>query len=121
MDKVRNDGCSCYMLWILTENGSIAIGHQEVVCSSKELSTLQPPPGSTCISYLQQYISNNGGYVTNPNATSACQFCKSRTTDEYFGSMFNIEYSHHWRDAGVIALYTCLNVSRSVRPCMRIL
>lgn len=89
----------------------IAIGHQEINCATKELSVLEPPSGSTCGSYMATYIQNRGGYLTNPDATSACEFCSSRTTDQFFGPTFNISYSHHWRDLGIFCVYILFNVS----------
>jgi len=60
---------------------------------------------------MQNYISNAGGYLTNPDATSSCQFCSSRTTDQFLGPSFNIQYSHHWRNVGFLAAYILFNVS----------
>jgi ATP-binding cassette, subfamily G (WHITE), member 2, SNQ2 len=90
---------------------SVAVGLQEINCSPDEFATLEPTSGGTCGSYLQQYISNSGGYVTNPDATSACQYCISRTTDEYLGPSFNVFYSNHWRDFGLLLAYIAFNVS----------
>jgi ATP-binding cassette subfamily G (WHITE) protein 2 (SNQ2) len=87
-----------------------AIGQQEINCATKELAQLQPPSGSTCGSYMQSYITSHGGYLLNSNATSGCLYCSARTTDEFFGPTFNISYSHHWRDAGLFAVYIAFNV-----------
>lgn len=98
-----------------------AIGHQQITCSSKEYSTLQPPSGSTCASYLATYISNKGGYLLNPDATSACQFCSSRTTDQFFGPKFNISYDHRWRNVGLFCAYIVFNVSALTHPAIVVL
>ena len=47
----------------------------------------------------------------NPDATSSCQFCAFRTTDQFLALSFNIRYSHHWRNAGIFLGFTVLNVS----------
>ncbi|KDQ32534.1 hypothetical protein PLEOSDRAFT_153783 [Pleurotus ostreatus PC15] len=86
-----------------------AIGHQDMVCSEKEIAIVNPPSGNTCAQYFQSYITNNGGYLNNPDAASACQFCSTRTTDEYLERTFNIQYSHRWRDVGIFCAFIVFN------------
>lgn len=88
-----------------------AVGRQEVTCSSVELVTLNPPAGQTCGQYMQNYISRSGGYLTNPDASSACGFCSTRTTDEFLTNNFNIFYSHHWRNVGLMAAFILFNIT----------
>lgn len=87
-----------------------AIGLEQIECSGTELVTLQPPSGQSCGSFMAQYISTNGGYLTNPDVTSDCQFCAYRTTDEWMGPNFNIYYKNHWRDFGIFWAYIVFNV-----------
>ncbi|KAF8877242.1 pleiotropic drug resistance ABC transporter [Gymnopilus junonius] len=87
-----------------------AIGKQIVNCSPVEFVSLTPPSGMTCGQYMGPYMSFAGGYLTNPNATSACQFCSVRTTDEFLGAAFNIYYSHHWRNFGILVAFIAFNV-----------
>jgi CDR ABC transporter len=94
-----------------TNGNLLAVGGYPINCATKEFATLEPPSGSTCISYLQSYISRHGGYLANPDATSGCSFCSARTTDEWFGPAFNMSYSHHWRDLGIFVAYIIFNVS----------
>ncbi|KAJ8701107.1 ATP-binding cassette transporter snq2 [Pleurotus ostreatus] len=86
-----------------------AIGHQDMVCSEKEIAIVNPPSGNTCAQYFLNYIANNGGYLNNPDAASACQFCSTRTTDEYLERTFNIQYSHRWRDVGIFCAFIVFN------------
>lgn len=88
----------------------------EINCSSTELVTLDPPSGQSCGTFLQEYISRAGGYVTNPDATSGCQFCSARTTDQWMGPTFNIYYEHHWRDFAIFWGYIAFNVSYLSHP-----
>jgi len=88
----------------------LAIGGQEVNCSSIEYAYIDPPSGQTCSQYLGPYISANGGYVSNPSATSQCQLCPYRTADEFLRNNFNIRYSHRWRDVGLFILFIAFNV-----------
>lgn len=57
-------------------------------------------------------MSYAGGYLTNPNATSECLYCPFQTTDQYLYSGFNIEYSHRWRDVGILFGFIVFNVRR---------
>ena len=56
----------------------------------------------------------SGGYVQDENATTACNFCSTRTTDELMARNFNIFYQHYWRDFGIVMAYVGVNVSCSV-------
>lgn len=102
------------VLWryvFVTFMSLLAIGHQLINCSDKELVTVEPPAGQTCGNFMAGYISNQGGYLTNPDASNACRFCSSRTTDQWMEPTFNIFYSHHWRDFGFFCAYILFNVS----------
>lgn len=88
----------------------LALGKQQVECSDIEYSHIDPPSGQTCSQYLGPYISAHGGYVTNLDATSQCQFCGYRTTDEYLSNNFNIRYSNRWRDLGIFIAFIIFNV-----------
>ncbi|KAG2073832.1 hypothetical protein BDR04DRAFT_1178890 [Suillus decipiens] len=87
-----------------------AIGGQMVNCASDELVQVNPPSGLTCAAYMDPYISSAGGYVTNPNATSQCLYCPYLTANEYLLSGFNISYSHHWRNLGIVLGIVVFNI-----------
>ncbi|KAJ7261720.1 ABC-2 type transporter-domain-containing protein [Mycena haematopus] len=87
-----------------------ALGKHDIVCSAVELVKVDPPSGQTCGEYLHPFISFAGGYLTNENATSACKFCSTATTDQFLGPRFNIFYSHHWRNAWLMFAYVGFNI-----------
>ncbi|KAF9484262.1 pleiotropic drug resistance ABC transporter [Pholiota conissans] len=87
-----------------------AIGHQLIECAQKELVTVEPPSGQTCTAFMANYIALRGGYLANPDASSGCQFCSIRTTDQWMEPSFNIFYSHHWRDFGLFCAYIIFNI-----------
>lgn len=60
---------------------------------------------------MNQYISTAGGYLTNPDSLSNCEFCAFRTSDQFLGLQFNIQYSNRWRDVGIFCGFTVFNVS----------
>ncbi|KAF8206137.1 pleiotropic drug resistance ABC transporter [Mycena galopus ATCC 62051] len=87
-----------------------ALGKHEIVCSAIELVRVDPPSGQTCGAYFAPYMSFAGGYLTNANATSACEFCSTATTDQFLEPNFNIYYSHHWRNAALLFAYIGFNI-----------
>ncbi|KAH9484099.1 Brefeldin A resistance protein [Psilocybe cubensis] len=87
-----------------------ALGHQEINCSPVEFVKVNPPDGQTCEAFLTAYISMAGGYVANPQATSACEFCSMRTTDQFLGAAFNIFYDNHWRNFGIFMAFSVFNI-----------
>lgn len=86
-----------------------AIGHQQVQCSAVELVTITPPSGLTCGQYMNRFISVAGGYLTNPDASSSCEFCGIHTTDQLLGRVFDISYNHHWRNVGIMIAFFFFN------------
>ncbi|KAJ7110524.1 pleiotropic drug resistance ABC transporter [Mycena epipterygia] len=87
-----------------------ALGKHAIMCSAAELVNVNPPSGQTCGTYFASYISFAGGYLTNSDATSGCEFCSTATTDQFLGASFNIFYSHHWRNAGLLFAYIGANI-----------
>ncbi|PPR00573.1 hypothetical protein CVT24_005458 [Panaeolus cyanescens] len=88
-----------------------ALGRKEINCAPVEFATLEPPAGLTCNEYMSNYMSFAGGYLTNPDATSACQFCSVRTSDEFLGLAFNIYYDNHWRNFGIMIAFIVFNIA----------
>lgn len=93
-----------------------AAGHQEISCSEIEYVRLSPPSGSTCGTYLQRFIADAGGYLLNPDATDDCQFCSTRTSDQFLWEKFYIKYTWRWWYLGVVCGYCLFNVSKHNFP-----
>ncbi|KAH3675589.1 hypothetical protein WICMUC_002678 [Wickerhamomyces mucosus] len=88
---------------------SNALAHTTVQCSAAELVTMEPTAGLTCGDYLSSYIAAAGtGYVNNPDATSACQFCSVSTSDAYL-KLISLSYSRKGRNMGVFVAYIFIN------------
>jgi len=98
--------CNRPLIFIVT-----AIGRQSITCAAVELVTLVPPSGQTCGEYLDPYITSAGGYLTNFDATSGCEFCPFATTDQFLESNFNISYADRWRNLGMLFALSLFNVS----------
>ena len=86
------------------------IGRQEIHCSPVEFVTLDPPAGQTCARYMERFISFEGGYLTNPEATSSCQFCSVKSSDKFLADIINVFYDHHWRNFGIMVAFIAFNV-----------
>ncbi|EKM53332.1 uncharacterized protein PHACADRAFT_259626 [Phanerochaete carnosa HHB-10118-sp] len=87
-----------------------AFGRQTVNCADVELVQVNPPSGKTCGAYLDPFISNAGGYITNPDASEACLYCSFRTTDQFLLNSFNIEWGHRWRNFGFMFAFIAFNI-----------
>lgn len=90
---------------------SSAIGGKDINCAQHEFVPITPPSGLSCGDYMYNFMSTAGGYLADPAATEICLFCPYRTTDQYMYAGFNITYSHHWRDLGIMLGITAFNVS----------
>jgi len=100
---------SCRIINILIIRAT-ALGHQTIRCSDVELVQLNPPDGMSCAQYMNPFISSAGGYLANPDATTACSFCSMSTADQFLASGFNIFYGHAWRNFGLMFAYIVFNV-----------
>lgn len=66
--------------------------------------TFSPPSGQTCLAYATAFLDIAGGYLTNPEATVDCRYCKSTTGADYIE---NLGYSNNtkWRDWGIFIIF----------------
>ncbi|QRW13753.1 ABC-2 type transporter [Ceratobasidium sp. AG-Ba] len=80
------------------------IGRTSIQCSQTEIQNLQPPSGQTCEGFMNQYISQMGGYLLNGGDSSNCQFCARNSSDAYLASL-NMSFSHRWRNIGFLFAY----------------
>ncbi|KAI1843890.1 hypothetical protein JX266_009946 [Neoarthrinium moseri] len=85
----------------------VAIHDQPVRCDKGEFARFSAPPGQTCESYTQAYLSQAGGYVQT-GADGLCEFCQYATGDE-FGRGFSVYYSNIWRDFGIVCGFILFN------------
>ncbi|KAG0695683.1 ABC-2 type transporter-domain-containing protein [Suillus ampliporus] len=87
-----------------------AIGGEAIHCASTELVSVNPPNGLTCGKYMDPFMEFAGGYLTNPEAAEGCQYCPYTTADQCMDSRFNIKYSDHWRDLGIVFGFVAFNI-----------
>ncbi|GAA6001205.1 uncharacterized protein JCM10292_006956 [Rhodotorula paludigena] len=83
--------------------------HQlEVVCNDRELRVFNPPSGQTCQEWAGAFVDASTGYLTNPSATSACEYCEYANGDE-FAATYNWYWEHRGRDIGIFLCYVVFN------------
>ena len=92
-------------------DGMLATGlaNNKIVCSSIEYVSFNPPSGQTCIQYMNDYINTTGGYLTNEDATTNCQFCVASNTNVYLEQLSS-QYSTRWRNFGIMWAFIIFNI-----------
>jgi ATP-binding cassette subfamily G (WHITE) protein 2 (PDR) len=84
------------------------LANTNVVCADFELLHFNPPSGQTCAAYMSTFISQAGGYLTNPNATTDCNFCDLSQTNDFL-AINSTSHSNRWRDFGILWAYIIFN------------
>ncbi|KAF5025881.1 hypothetical protein F66182_2000 [Fusarium sp. NRRL 66182] len=79
-----------------------------IECSPQETAKFDAPPNQTCQEYAGGFADSAGGYLVNPNATSACEFCPMSSGNDYLASL-NISASDKWRDFGIFLAFCVSN------------
>ncbi|KAJ7651525.1 pleiotropic drug resistance ABC transporter [Mycena polygramma] len=82
-------------------------------CKSDEFATFNPPAGSTCSQWAQDFVSVAGGYLDNANDTSNCRYCAYAVGDEFYTPL-GISYAHRWRDAFIFLAFVGFNIIATV-------
>ncbi|EAT88972.2 hypothetical protein SNOG_03767 [Parastagonospora nodorum SN15] len=79
-----------------------------VQCQQTETAIFNAPPGQTCGQYAQAFVAQSPGYLLNPDATNACQYCPYSVGNDYLATI-NIKASDKWRDFGIFLAFCCSN------------
>ncbi|GAM89927.1 hypothetical protein ANO11243_079670 [Dothideomycetidae sp. 11243] len=80
----------------------------EVRCAQNEVARFDVPAGQTCASYAGPFANSSGGYLLNPSATSACEYCPYSSADEYLATL-NIKPDQMWRNFGIFLAFCISN------------
>lgn len=99
---------SPFTYWVAGMAGTLLHG-REVVCSSTEMSVLNPPAGQTCGEFFAAYLTQAPGQLQNPQATSGCQYCSLSTSDQFLTGT-DIYYSQRWMNFGIFFAYIGFNL-----------
>ncbi|OCF60041.1 ABC transporter [Kwoniella mangroviensis CBS 10435] len=76
-----------------------------VQCAEQEFGLFDPPSGQTCSAYMQDFLSQNPGYIDNPDSTSQCRYCPYSKGNEYLQSLNLGDKVDGWRDIAITALF----------------
>ncbi|KAJ8147684.1 hypothetical protein LV155_008384 [Aspergillus fumigatus] len=67
-----------------------------VVCNQDELVVFESPPNTTCGEYAMPWLSSTGsGYLSNPDGSGHCGYCKYSRGDDYL-SEIGLDESKIW-------------------------
>ena len=84
-----------------------------VTCEDIELLHFAPPSGQTCKQYLFDYMTQTGGYLTDPDATDSCSYCAIGDTDTFLKGVSSF-YKDAWRNFGLMWVYIIFNIAGAV-------
>ncbi|KFZ25439.1 hypothetical protein V502_00089 [Pseudogymnoascus sp. VKM F-4520 (FW-2644)] len=78
-----------------------------VKCSEQEFAIFDTPNGTTCASYLADYLQGMGSRtnLVNPDATSGCKVCEYRQGSDYLYTINLNDYYYGWRDAAIVVIF----------------
>jgi ATP-binding cassette subfamily G (WHITE) protein 2 (SNQ2) len=78
-------------------------------CKESDLTIFDSPQNATCFEYAEAFLSANPGYLTNPDATSDCGYCRYNVGDDYAATL-DYYYSDRWRNWAVLLGWALLNM-----------
>lgn len=81
-----------------------------VKCAAREIIHLNPPSGSTCQAYLEDFAASAGGRILNPLAETACQYCPMASSEHFLNSI-RAHLSEGWRNFGLTFVYVAFNIA----------
>ncbi|KAH8425503.1 Multidrug resistance protein [Aspergillus melleus] len=92
---------------------STSLGRAPMHCDNNEYQIIRIPPNQTCGVYMRDYLDSNGGSISDPNATSQCQYCQYTQTDQFLAT-FGAHFSERWMDFGLLLVYAAFNAFMAV-------
>jgi len=81
----------------------------KVVCRDEDFYRFNPPPGQTCGTYSEAFLSTATGYLNNPNATALCEYCPYKEGREFY-QQNDWSYDNRWRNFGIICCFWIFNI-----------
>ncbi|KAE8307579.1 hypothetical protein BDV41DRAFT_568955 [Aspergillus transmontanensis] len=80
-----------------------------VICDSSELTMFESPPNMTCAEYAGPWLAEHGvGYLSNPDDTSKCGYCKYSYGDDYLSGI-GLDSSKIWPYFGIFLAFVISN------------
>ncbi|PKS10106.1 hypothetical protein jhhlp_001856 [Lomentospora prolificans] len=80
----------------------------DITCDEHELALFDPPNGTTCGSYLGDYLQGAGSAANllNPEARADCKVCSYSRGQDYLRTLNLNEYYYGWRNAGIVVIFS---------------
>jgi len=89
---------------------SVGLARATVRCAENEFVLFEPPNGSTCGQYIQDYRNMvQTGYMEDPQARDNCRWCSIDSTDAFLAQVSS-DYSVAWRNFGILWAYVIFNI-----------
>jgi len=80
-----------------------------IQCSAAELSTVMPPLGYTCSSYMSLFFNAGGpGYVVD-GANGTCGYCPFTNGDQFLAYQLSWTFDDRWRDLAILCVLLLVN------------
>ncbi|CAG8053829.1 unnamed protein product [Penicillium salamii] len=80
-----------------------------VACKPSELTLFEPPTNQTCGAYASSFLETASGYLVNPSATQACEYCQYSAGDNYTATL-DYAYGEHWWNWAVFLGFCITNI-----------
>ncbi|KAJ2254938.1 ATP-binding cassette transporter snq2 [Coemansia sp. RSA 451] len=81
-----------------------------VRCRANELFVFDPPANTTCLEYAGEWVSQATGYLQNPEATLACNYCQFKVGNEYYKTL-DWNFDNRWRNLGILFAFIAANIA----------
>ncbi|KAK1511382.1 menadione-induced gene-12 [Colletotrichum costaricense] len=75
---------------------TFVVSDAEVECEEREFALFNPPVNSTCLDYLNDYLTESGANLINPEASSGCRVCPYTKGGDYLRTLNYKDSSYGW-------------------------
>lgn len=84
-------------------------------CASNEIVKFYPPNGTTCESYLSDYLKVAGGSLlgNSGESMSECSYCAMTSTNDFLKTI-HVDFSNRWRNFGLLFTYVIFNIAAAM-------
>lgn len=89
-----------------------SLANAPMTCDPTEYIEFKAPQGSTCGTYLEQYIATTGGFLDDSDSPD-CRYCPVSSTNDFLSSI-NVSFSNRWRDFGIMWAYCIFNIAAAL-------
>lgn len=81
----------------------------KIQCEQAELSRFLKPAAVTCRGYVEEWLTEAGGYVVELPGGEECGYCKYEDADKYLRGI-NVEPGTQWSRLGIFSVFVVMNM-----------